>query len=167
MSENFDLNLPGTIGAFQKSLFKILTREESVLDKRIPVLCENQLDLLSKLEQSVAQSEPGICVIIRTPTLVDTRMSGHLWFDDASVVFRIVENVLLNRESGTKIPAQLAAEQVALSANVQVPDGCGAALIVYRISEVRDITMKNILIYEVSAKTGVGLGSEPTPAEEE
>jgi hypothetical protein len=168
MSENFDQNLPGRIGKYQASVYKILRDEESRLDARIPVLCQNQLDLISKINESVAQANPGICVIIRSPVLRDSRGNGTLFFDDCTIRIRVLENVLLNRaESGTKIPAQLAAEQILLTVNNAIPEGCGAAIVPTSIEEISDARFVGVLVYEVVCKTAIGFGDEvETPQEE-
>lgn len=161
MSDNFELELPGTIGKLQAGIYAILKAEGSQLDARIPVLCENQLDLLQKINEAVAQVQPGICAIVRSPRMLDTKFGANLFFDDCTVVIRILENVLLNRaEGGSKIPAQLAAEQVALQICNKAPAGFGCVLTPYDIADVSNPQQTGILTYEVRAKTMVGLGLE-------
>lgn len=167
MSDNFDLELPGIIGEHQAAVAKILYDEDSRLDKRIPVLCENQLDLVSRITETIAQAQPGICCIIRSPSFAGNT-GGQLFFPDCTIRIRILENVLLNRaESGTRIPAQLAAEQVAKSVNNVTPDGFGCALQPVSISEVVEQRLAGILIYEVVCKTAICLADSPETQEEE
>lgn len=168
MSENFNQVLPGTIGKHQTGVYKILRDEESTVDVRIPVLCQNQLDLVSKINEAVAQASPGICIIIRSPSLRDTRGNGTLFFDDCTVRLRVLENVLLNRgATGTKIPAQLAAEQIARTLNNALPEGFGAALVCVSIEEIQDSRIVGVLVYEVVFKTAIGFGAEETAPQEE
>lgn len=158
--------LPGAIGAFQGAIRDILADEDSQVDRRIPVICENQMDLVNRIQQSVARAAPGICIVIRSPRIRDTRGSAMLWFDDVAVVFRIIENVTINRsEGGTKVPAQLVAEQIVRTINNAIPEGSGSALVPVSIQEINDVRSPGILMYEVTATTGLGLGE--TQGEEE
>lgn len=168
MSDNFKLELPGLIGEHQAAIAGLLMDEDSRLDRRIPVLCENQLDLVARINETVAQAQPGICCIIRSPTF-----SGNdgavLYFQDCIVRIRIIENVLINRaESGTRITAQYAAEQIVQTLNGKCPEGFGIALIPTQIAEIVDPRLQGVLIYEVVCKTGVCFAVAPvTPDEEE
>lgn len=167
MTDDIRQKLPGVIGDLQGGVQDILADEESQLDKKIPVLCENQQDLVQRINETVAQAKPGICAIIRSPSFNDTRFGAQLYFDDVDVIIRIIENVLLNRgASGTQIPAQLAAEQIARTINNAIPKGFGAALVPYRISEVTDVRQAGVLMYEVRAKTAVGLDQPQSEGEE-
>lgn len=160
MSENFELTLPGTIGKLQAGIYSILKADGSSLDARIPVLCENQMDLVQRINEAIAQAQPGIAAVVRSPAINDTKFGANLYFDDVTVVIRIIENVLLNRDSGTKVPAQLAAEQVAIQIANKAPAGFGAVLVPYQIIDVSDPRQTGVLTYEVRAKTMIGLGQD-------
>lgn len=166
-TDNHELVLPGTIGKLQACVKAILEDEDSEMDERIPVLCENQQDIVQRINETVAQVQPGICAVVRSPAFVSSNAGSVLYFNDVSVIVRVIENVLLNRaQGGTKIPAQLAAEQIARTINNAVPAGFGAALYVRSVLSVTDARSTGVLMYEVAAKTAAGFDDEPEQGEE-
>lgn len=143
----------GNLEEVQDSLANLLKAQAEF--SRLPVLTEKQKDIESEIERALGALDCGACLIIVTPkaTVTKPNLPGP-YFDNVSIVVRVVENVLINQgTAGTQVPASQLAEQVAHACHHQHTAG-SKIIICSGIAMVPDETN---VVYDVTFSTKFGL----------
>ena len=124
----------------------------------IDIFTEKTKDIETEIDNSLG-SLKGICMIVITPRLKASKpnVPGPM-FDNTTVVVRVIENVMINQDSGTKMPCLFVAELIATRLH-HFTRTDGQACYVDEIVLVPDETN---LIYDVICKTIIGLRQRST-----
>lgn len=122
---------------------------------RLPILTEKEKDIENEIERALGALDCGACLIVVTPKarVTNYNLPGP-FFDDVSVVVRVVENVMINQgEAGTQVPASAVAELVAKTCHHQHTD-TNKIILCTGIAMVPD---ESNLIYDVTFRTKFGV----------
>jgi hypothetical protein len=154
-------NERGALWSVQKEAVEALKAHPFFSD--ITILQEDQQDIEFEINKALgglpdAGGKSGICLIVMLgpARALHPNVEGP-YFDDASIVVRIIETVLVNRgENGTCKPVSLVAEHVAAALHQRRVPGIHEMLYTTAITPQSD---PNALVWDVAFKTQFGLGA--------